>query len=236
MTPRGILLAAAALLALPARAGPIEAVPYAALAPLLPGRIDFEDLPALPEPGHELRHGYAAAGARVGERFAGQRLAEVPGPEGGRHDALAGRPAAPLRLLHGAPGEGLSVSFHRAFRSNALYPLGPLGWPAAEARGEGAVAILFAEDACGVAFRLHTEYVDALGSNAGHRGDVTVTFHARDGRAIAATRHLPGGGITGYGFLSRADAAEIAGLTITNLDKGGVALDDIRFGCVPLTG
>lgn len=235
MTLRAALLALLAL-ASPAGGQGVEVLPYDALAPLLPGRVDFDDLPALPEPGHNLNHGYAAPGARVGERFTGQGLRVVPGPEGGQHDGLTGQPTAPLALDTGAPDEGLSISFHRAFRSNAVYPLGPRRWPVPDARGEGALAVLFARDVCAVALRLHTEYVNALGSNTGHVGDVTVTFHARDGRQIARTRHAPGGGITGYGFARPGRMADIAGITLTNLDKGGIAVDDIRFGCVPLTG
>ncbi|MBN2905209.1 MAG: hypothetical protein JXJ18_00705 [Rhodobacteraceae bacterium] len=224
-------------LALPASAAPpLQELPYDALAPSLTGRVDFNDLPALPEPGHDLSHGYAAPGARLGERFVGQTLLTVTGPQDGQHDTLDGLPTPPLRLEPGAPGAGLSVSFHRAFRSNALYPLGPLGWPVPEARGEGVVAILFARDTCALAVRIHTEYVDALGSNSAHRGNVTFAFYARDGARIDRIRHLPGGGITGYGFARPDNLADIAGVTITNLDKGGIAIDDIRFGCVPLTG
>ncbi|MBK1635219.1 hypothetical protein [Rhodovulum adriaticum] len=235
MRGAGALIAWLAL-AVPVGAQAVQTLPYDALAPLLSGRADFDDLPALPEPGHNLDHGYATAGARLGERFAGQALRMAPGPENGLHDGVTGRPTAPLTLETGAPDAGLSVSFHRAFRSNAVYPLGPRRWPVPEGRGEGALAIWLARDACAVALRLHTEYVDALGRNADHVGDVTVTFYARDGRKLARLRHAPGGGITGYGYLRAGQTADIAGITVTNLDKGGIALDDIRFGCVPLTG
>ncbi|MEX5727004.1 hypothetical protein Ga0609869_000357 [Rhodovulum iodosum] len=226
----------AALVAGPAAGQGIEAAPHDALAPLLDGRIDFEELPALPEPGHNLNHGLAVIGARLGERFAGQRLAEAPGPEDGRHDAPEGRPDAPLALETGAPGRGLSVSFHRAFGSNALYPLGPVGWPAEDGRGEGSAAVLFTRDACAVTLRLHTEYVDALGTNTAHRGDVSFAFYGRDGRLMARLARRPGGGISGFGFRTETGAPAIAGLLVTNLDPGGIALDDIRFGCLPLTG
>lgn len=235
MTIRAVLVTLL-VLAPPAGAEQVQALPYDALAPLLAGRIDFDDLPARPEPGHTLNHGYAAPGARVGERFAGQRLGVIAGPQDGQHDALTGRPDAPLTLKTGAPDAGLSVSLHRAFRSNAVYPLGPRLWPIPQARGEGALAVLFTGDVCAVALRLHTEYVDALGRNADHVGDVTLTFYARDGHQIARTQHAPGGGITGYGFARPGQVADIAGFTLTNLDKGGIAVDDIHFGCVPLTG
>lgn len=225
-----------ALLAGPLAAQGIDEVPHDALAPVLKGRIDFEELPALPEPGHNLNHGLAVLGARVGERFAGQRVRAVPGPEDGRHDAPEGAPAAPLALETGAPDHGLSVSFHRAFGSNALYPLGPVGWPDEDGRGEGAAAVLFTQDACAVTLRLHTEYVDELGTNTAHRGDVTFAFYARDGRLLARLDRQPGGGISAYGFRSETGQPAIAGLLVTNLDPGGIALDDIRFGCLPLTG
>uniref|UniRef100_UPI0035653A7B hypothetical protein n=1 Tax=Rhodosalinus sp. TaxID=2047741 RepID=UPI0035653A7B len=149
------------LAALPtaAAADRLTQVPYDDLPPLAPNLVTFDRLPAKAYPGYSFDHGLAVPGARLGERFAGQRLEAVRVDDGGPHDRLAGRPSVPLTIEPGAPGEGLSLSLHTAYRSMALYPLGPLGQPDPEARGEGSVAILFAEDACAVGFRVHTEYV-----------------------------------------------------------------------------
>lgn len=45
-----------------------------------------------------------------------------------------------------------------------------------------------------------------------------------------------GAGITDLCLLRRDGVADIAGLLVTNLDPGGISLDDVRFGCVPVTG
>lgn len=221
------------LLAAKAAAADIAPIPYQEVEALTHGRVGFNLLPDLPEPGHNLNHGYAFAGGRIGERFTGQRLLRVEGPES-PHDRLEGQPDAPLTLETGAPGQGLSISFHRAFRSSALYPLGPLAYPDMRARGEGAAAVLLTRDACAFALKIHTEYVDELGTNTGHVGAATVTFWSRNGRQLARFALKPQGGINTYGFLS--DTADIAGVTVENLDPGGISVDDIRFGCPALTG
>ncbi|SIO56883.1 hypothetical protein SAMN05444722_3659 [Rhodovulum sp. ES.010] len=230
-------LAALAALPLAAAAEPVEVVGYDRAAALTTGLVDFETLPSLPEPGHALDHGYAFAGGRAGERFAGQPLIEERA-RGGRHDTIPDTtaPAAPLALLSGAPQAGLSVSFHRAFGSNALYPVGPLRWPAPEARGEGAAAFLFDDDGCAVALRVHTEYRDDLGSRADHRGLIRVRLYARDATLIADRALWLGPGISSFGFLRAGGRADIAGLLLTNLDPGGVSMDDLRFGCAPAIG
>jgi len=106
----------------------------------------------------------------------------------------------------------------------------------AEARGEGSAAFLFAEDSCAFALRLHTEYLDDLGTNAGHLGEVSFTFYGRDGRMLGReTRAVPGG-ISSHGFQTDDGVARIAGVLVENLDPGGIALDDIRFGCIPRLG
>lgn len=220
-----------AALAPAAAAAPVEPVAYATAADLTTFLADFEALPPLPEPGHNLDHGYAFPGGRVGERFAGQGLAILREGDGAFDLAGPAAPAAPLALVPGAPFQGLSVSFHRAFGSNALYPLGPVGWPAPEGRGEGMAAFLFDEDACAVALRIHTEYVDDLGTGADHRGRVTLVFHRRDGQTIHRVDTLLPAGITALGFRRAGGLADIAGVLVMNADRGGISLDDVRFGC-----
>lgn len=226
----------ALLICATAASAEIAPAPYEQIAALTRGRVDFDLLPQRPEPGHNLDHGLAFAGGRIGERFAGQRLETIEQSPGMLHDHAAGTPDAPLALITGAPGQGLSVSFHRAFRSNALYPLGPKGYPLAEARGEGSAAFLFSEDNCAFALRLHTEYLDDLGTNAGHLGEVRFTFYARDGRVLGHVARAVPGGISAHGFETTDGTARIAGVLVENLDPGGIALDDIRFGCIPRLG
>jgi len=226
----------ALLLCATAASAEIAPAPYDEIAALTRGRVDFDFLPWLPEPGHNLDHGLAFAGGRIGERFAGQRLEPIEQAPGLPHDHAAGAPKAPLAVIDGAKGQNLSVSFHRAFLSNALYPLGPRGYPEAEARGEGSAAFFFTQDSCAFALRLHTEYLDDLGTNADHLGEVSLTFYGRDGQELGRiTRAVPGG-ISSHGFQTDDGMARIAGVLVENLDPGGIALDDIRFGCIARLG
>ena len=228
---RTAALLACALLAVPAPvlAQEIVPLPYDELPALAPNLLDFDRLPPKRYPGYAFDQGIAFPGGRLGERLAGQGLDSVTLDEGGPHDVLTGAPALPLAIEPGAPGQGVSLSLHQAFRSMALYPLGPLGQPHPQARGEGAVALLFAEDACGFGFRVHTEYTNALGLNAGHSGLVDVAFYGRDGTLLARLRLEPPEGITEHGFAD--SGGRIAAVTIENRDPGGISLDDIRFGC-----
>lgn len=227
----GVLAALVALWSGPAPTAQIERLSYEAASALTLGHVDFETLPHLPEPGHVLTHGYAFAGGRIGERFEGQSLRPIIHGEDLYDEIGNERPTLPLALESGAPNEGLSVSFHRAFRSNALYPLGPRRWPVPEARGEGAAAILFDRDICAFALRIHTEYVDDLGTNATHSGAVDLRFFARDGALIARLALELPAGISSLGFRRPGNRNDIAGVLVTNRDPGGVSLDDIRFGC-----
>ncbi|WP_371054765.1 hypothetical protein [Rhodosalinus sp. K401] len=230
----GLAASLLSALAAPAAAERITPLPYEELPPLAPELLTFERLPAKPYPGYVFDHGIAFAGGRIGERFAGQTLGEVTLDEGGPHDVLRGRPTAPLAVEPGAPGEGVSLSLHSAFRSMALYPLGPLGQPDPEARGEGAAAILFHEDACAFGLRVHTEYTDAFGANEGHLGEIDLTFYARDGAEIGRVTVLAPEHISGHGFLDTGGG--IAGVTVENRDPGGISFDDVRFGCPNVTG
>ncbi|MHC0053244.1 hypothetical protein [Actibacterium sp. D379-3] len=225
-----------ATLCLPAAAQQVQPVPYDEVAQTVPGRIDFDFLPERAGPGYNFDHGLAFDGGHIGEHFAGQTLNTIPF-DGNLFDGLAVATAtAPLTLRMGMPGRTLSVSHHRAFRSNALYPLGPTGQPHPEARGEGAVAFLFDRDICAFALRVHTQYEDDLGTQRDHLGPVELLFLARDGRIIArAPQQLPAG-ITSLGFRRDGGRADIAGVMVLNLDPGGISLDDIAFGCTPMIG
>lgn len=223
-----------ALLAPPALAQDLVPVPYDDLEALAPNRVDFDRLPPKRYPGYNFDHGIAFPGGYLGEAFRGQTVTAERIDDGGPHDVLRGDPAAPLAVRPGQPGQVVSLSLHAAFGSMALYPLGPLGQPHPQARGEGAVAVLFHADSCAVGLRIHTEYTNALGLNTGHRGSVTLTLYARDGGMIGRRILTLPEGITAHGLFD--PARRIAGLTVENRDPGGIALDDLRFGCPALTG
>ncbi len=223
-----------ALLTTAASAQSVVPVPYDDLLPLAPNLVTFDRLPSKPFPGYSFDHGIAFPGGRLGERLTGQTLGTITPHDGGPHDVLINAPALPLSIASAAPGEGVSLSLHRAYGSMALYPLGPLKQPHPQARGEGAVAIVFQRDVCAMGLLVHTQYTNALGLNAGHRGDVTLTLYARDGVVLSLQHLTPPEGVSGIAVFD--PTARIAAATIENADPGGISMDDLRFGCPALTG
>jgi hypothetical protein len=195
--------------------------------------VDFERLPRRPEIGFNLDMPLFSSGAWLGERFVGQAVFQ--GPDG--HDVLAGAPRpAGLRIAPGAPGRNLSIANHRGFGSNALFPLGPAGFPALQARVEGAVSILFDDDQAALGLRIHTDYPDPLGQRPRGPGRIEFWFFARDGTELARIAHDTGPGISEFGYRRTGGRRDIAGILILNTDPGGIAVDDIIFASPPLLG
>ena len=218
-----------ALAALLLAAGAVTAEPINRIDPTeldgrLSGWMDFETLPLLPEPGLSHDAPLLAPGLALGERFVGQSL------DGAPHDRLEGAPSAPLSLAATKPGEGQSTAYHAGFGSIALFPLGPAGFPAVEARGEGAVALLFATDITAFALTLHADYADPLGTRP-LPGTATLNFYDRSGGLIDRHEITLGTGPLPLAFQSTGPG--FAGVTLTNDDPGGLAVDDIRY---PLAG
>lgn len=215
-------------------AGPVWAeaalrpVPYAHLQHDLDAVITFETLPRWAEPGINLDAPMREGRVWLGERLSGQTVAT----ENTAHDVLAGQPAVPLAVAPGATGANLSVAYHRGFGSNALFPLGPDGFPALSARGEGALAILFDQDQRAIGLRIHSDYAAPLGQ-ARPQGSVTLSFYTRQGRLIARHVQRLGRTINEIGFERSNDLPDIAAVTVTNDDPGGIALDDILYQTAP---
>ena len=219
------------LWAAPLAAEEIATADYADLRDRAIGLVRFDALPPRAEPGHALDHGLAFPGGRIGTGFLGQ-IQTAEGP----FDRLAGQPLAPLSLTTGPAGDGLSLAFHRGFGFMALFPLGPAGFPALEARGEGSIAVLFAEETCAVGLLVHTDYVSALGP-APATGTITLTAYARDGALLGRITAHPGPGVSGHAVEVTGGVARIAGLTLENDDPGGIAVDDLAFGpCAQILG
>lgn len=232
-TTRAIAILALAAVATGARAEGIRTADYAQLEQQLSRRIDFERLPNRPEPGFNLDLPVYSSGAWLGERFHGQDL----GTSDSGHDRVLGHPAGPfLKILGGAPGRNLSVAHHNGFGSNALFPLGAAGFPAIDARGEGALAILFDSDQTAVGFRIHAEYPDPLGGGRATVGSIEIRFLARSGETLGVLTHGTVPGVNAFGYRSARNLPEIAGLLILNTDPGGIAVDDIIFAMPPLLG
>lgn len=213
----------------PAARGQVETADYAHLARVLDGRITFETLPHRDEPGFNLNAPVRIRGAWLGERFLGQTVT------GTLHDILVRGPSKPLRVKPGQTGHSLSVARHRGFGSNALFPLGPRGFPDISARGEGATAVLFDRDQAAFGLLIHASYPDPLGI-AAPPGNLFLSIYTRNGRLIAATTHQLGPGINDIALRRSGEIPDIAGFTITNSDPGGIAIDDIVFQLSALTG
>ena len=223
------LAAGFSLLATPVL-GDVTLEDYETLARVLDGRVGFGRLPRRDEPGVALDSFYRSPGVSLGEHFAGQNVLarEV-------FDSVEAIPVeAPLTLKSGPPRQNLNVAWHRGFGSNAVFPVGPLGFPNADARGEGMLSALFDADQQAVGFRVHTDYPDAFGSKQPPQDNLRVLFFARDGRVIGELALSAPISASAHGFVAPPGPPGIAGMTILNTDPGGVALDDFIYQRRPL--
>lgn len=181
----------------------------------LPRLIDFDDQPSGWGPGMLVNDVMDLAGARVGEHFAGQRVASV-----GAHDTVTGSATSPLTVRAGRKGQNLSVV---RFQGSALINgFGAAGFPKRDAQGEGAIAVEFDQDQSALAFDLR----------GGEAGAALVTFMARDGAVIGSVTVDPTGEFA-VGFYRATGKADIAGFVMTNTDPQGLAIDTLRFGKPP---
>lgn len=210
----------------PAAAQNIRQVAIQQIAPVLNAIVDFEGFDAGTEPGKEMSRLVSGAGASVGTAFAGQRRTTYNiASSAGQHfefDPAQG-PALPFRLS----GDGsFVIAWHRGFGSDAAFPVGPDGANRASGRGEGTLAVVFEDDQTVLAFRVHADYPDPLGTRPSP-GTAQVSFFARDG-AILETIIIPlHHGVMTLGFETMDTG--IAAFTISNTDPGGIAVDDIMF-------
>jgi hypothetical protein len=212
----------------------IKPVAYTDLLAELNVRIDFDGYQAGPEPGLQLDRMVVGAGATLSAKLAGQRLGQTVRPEawgGGRHYNLA--PGSTLDLPLRPGGEGtLVIAEHRGFGSNALFPVGPDGAAELSGRGEGALNILFEADQPAIGLRVHSDYPDPLGLRP-PPGMLTIYFFNRSGMLIDVQTTVLDRGITELGY--RAMNSNIAAVSVTNTDPGGIAIDDILFQLATLT-
>ena len=202
-------------IASPALGAPINPVAYGSLTGT--GLIDFDDVPAAPLPGVSIEGVLDLDGASFAERFAGQTLGV--GGFGPFSDTVSGSPTDPLTLVAGAPGENLVAADLGGIIGIA--GLGPVGFPDADANGEGAVAILFDEDTAEVG-------IEILGVDAASVGAI-FQFFRRDGTLIdTVTVPLPVASLF-VGFERELGTVDIAGVVITNDDLGGIGYDNLVF-------
>jgi len=199
----------------------VELVPYAELEGELTARIDFESYAKMPSPGLPLDGVEVFDGARFAERFKGQLAVQRAG-----FDDLLAAPVAPLTLEPGPPGQNLAVMFIY-FMTNQLKGMAPPGYPEEEAGGEGAVSVLFDRDQSALGFRVTSEPKPLVAGVP--KGQMVVAFYRRDGllldRLVVDLDWVLGS----YGFRRVGGVEDIAGISITNRDPAGVAIDDVIF-------
>lgn len=149
-------------------------------------------------------------GATYGERFAGQVLTTSPGGE----DSLTGTPTNPLNVL-GNASASLNIGILTFGGSQVL-----VGVNSGVGNGEGAMSILLGTDSDVLGFNV-------VGTNS---GSFTAQFFRRDGSLITA---ITESGLADGFFGFRATGGDsIAGVSITNIDGGGIGYDNITFNRV----
>lgn len=205
----------------PVLAEPVRLVPYTLVEERVVTRVDFEEFPRRMSPGLPVDDLQRVEGAVIGERFAGQQLTQIGG-----FDVLTPTPVGPLSLQPGAAGQNLSLTYLFQL-STHIEGLAPPGYPDYDASGEGAISILFDRDQFALGFRVAAEPPPKDG--AGVKGEMTVDFFRRDGSLIATLPVTLDWGREGYGFYREGEITDIAGITITNRDPQGVAIDDLIF-------
>jgi uncharacterized protein (TIGR03382 family) len=177
-------------------------------------------------------------GLAFGERFAGQQLSSqtVSFPtSSNQFDALSGSPTSPLTLLAGSANHNLWIGDLGLSGGFMMAGCGPAGsaFGNGGGAGHGSVALLFDEDQSQLGFRI-------LGQN-GSIG--VVSFFRRDGSLIETVNinlpNLQTGGFpeVSFGFLRDGGVADIAGMSFTNVDWGGVGMDNFIFSnSIPAPG
>lgn len=199
------------------QAVPVNMVPYASLTGT--GLIDFEDLTHVGGAGQNFDSIFESAGTDFAERFVGQTLSYS-----GNFDVLTQTPSGLLKLQVGAPGQNLDLLDYTP-GGNVLTGLGIRGFPDYDAIGEGAFSMLFDYDQSEFGFRV-------VGGNA---GTATIDFYRRNGTLIDSVG-MTNLGDGYYGFSREAGITDIAGVSIYNLDGGGVGFDDIKHSRQGVTG
>lgn len=175
---------------------------------------DFEEWSAYAGPSGTafISLGNEDLGILFGEKLVGQTVTM-----NGESDVISGTPAVPL-VVDTSISAAFGVNVLTFFSSTVIDGLGGVGFPSPSAIGDGAVTVLFNADQHLVGF-------DLRGTN---RGTIRVQFFGRDGSLLGD--HVVSN-ITDSTcvFSSTNPTPDIAALTITNTDMGGLGFDNFLF-------
>jgi hypothetical protein len=174
----------------------------------------FDDVAGGVPPGTNYDSIFTSGGVSFAERFTGQANT----PSGG-FDVLSGTPSGPLSLAIGATNQNLNVVVNNG--SQVLSGLGPVGFPAFDAIGEGSFAALFTTDQSEFGF-------DLIGGNLEAANGAILNFFRRDGSLID-TVTLNNLSDKSYGFKRDGGVFDIAGVSVHNNDLAGIGVDNVRF-------
>ena len=190
-----------------ASALPINMVAYSSLTGT--GLITFDDLPGGPAPDTNYDNIFESGGADFGEHFVGQTVTY-----NGDFDVINGLPSGgSLSLAAGAENENLGVY---SYSTNIMYGLGNTVYPNYDAIGEGSFAVLFDYDQSEFGFQLV----------GGDGGSATIDFYTRNGNLIES-RVIASLSENYYGFSRDGGLNDIAGISIYNIDGGGIGFDNL---------
>ena len=233
----GFLAAAALLTSASAGAAPINLIDY---ANVVGNRVlGFDGLFGGTPLAVDINGELALDGVTFNERFAGQTLDLVPvtsplfpGSTTTNHDGLSGAPGPGLTLLSGNTQENLSITGGLISGGGVDYRI---SGNAPEQggfvrRGEGAVSFRFDDEQSELGFQ-----VFGAGGISNRQqipsGPVTAAFFRNDGSLIdSLLLNLAGGfGPSSFGFQRDGGLADIAGVSLTNIDAFGVSYDNLVY-------
>jgi hypothetical protein len=178
------------------------------------GTAPFSIVDTFTLPDGEISGIYSTFNTKIAESFAGQT---VSGGSGSSFETVSGVPINPLTLLVPAAQDGVYITLGRL--AGLAQGLG------FDDIGEGLMSLLFTLDQSTMGFSL-------VGGNG---GSCTLDFFARDGSLIdsVAVTNLSN---LDYTFTSAGTL--FAGISISNTDPAGIAIDNLRISSVvaPLPG
>lgn len=185
--------------------------------------VDFEDLGLTALETVNFDGEFESGTVQFSAGFVGQTITAS-----GSFDSLSGTPTGPLALFNDDAGANiLAVDGGDGNVGNtSIAGLGPLGFPASDAIGEGAISLLFDFDQSEFGF-------DLIG---GDGGGATLQFFSREGTLLSEIATGSIFGTISLGFATDDGSQSIAGVSVFNSDPGGIGVDNILSDVVGVIG